>query len=174
MNANLPSRSALLAATFLPLCAVASSHREAPSIAGQPRVDGTDLYMFRSYEPGRSAYVTFIANYIPLQDPFGGPNYFNLDENAVYQIHVDNDGDADSDLSFEFRFTNTLKDLAVNAGGVQTAIPLINTGPINAAGANLNVVQTYSIALVRHGNREPVGNATLGGTKFFKPTDNIG
>jgi Domain of unknown function (DUF4331) len=74
MNANISSRFALLAATatLLPLCAVASSHREAPSIAGQPRVDGTDFYMFRSYEPGRSAYVTLIANYIPLQDPFGG------------------------------------------------------------------------------------------------------
>ena len=79
MNANLPSRLGLLAAAMLPLYAVASSHREAPAIAGQPRVDGTDFYMFRSYEPGRSAYVTFIANYIPLQDAYGGPNYFNLD-----------------------------------------------------------------------------------------------
>src|SRR5580704_6524049 len=127
MNENISSRLALLAATatLLPLCAVASSHREAPSIAGQPRVDGTDFYMFRSYEPGRSAYVTLIANYIPLQDPFGGPNYFNLDPNAVYKIHVDNDGDADSDLTFEFNFTNSVKDLTVNAGGQQIPIPLI-------------------------------------------------
>ena len=100
MKTKVLSRTTLLAATLLPLCAVASSHREAPSIAGQPRVDGTDFYMFRSYEPGRSAYVTLIANYIPLQDPVGGPNYFNLDENAVYQINVDNDGDAVSDLRF--------------------------------------------------------------------------
>ena len=54
----------------------ASSHREAPAIAGMPRVDATDFYMFRSYEPGRANYVTFIANYIPLQAPYGGPNYF--------------------------------------------------------------------------------------------------
>jgi hypothetical protein len=174
MKTNVLSRSALLAATFIPLCAVASSHREAPSIAGQPRVDGTDFYMFRSYERGRSAYVTFIANYIPLQDPVGGPNYFNLDGNALYQIHVDNDGDAVSDLSFEFTFKNTYKDLAVNAGGDKIPVPLINIGPINSAGANLNLIQTYSLSLTRHGRREEIGNATLGGATFFKPTDNIG
>jgi hypothetical protein len=174
MKTRVMSRSTLLAATFLPLCAVASSHREAPSIAGQPRVDGTDFYMFRSYEPGRSAYVTFIANYIPLEDPAGGPNFFNLDENAVYQINVDNDGDAVSDLSFELTFKNTFKDLAVSAGGDKIPVPLINIGPINPAGANLNLIQTYSIALSHHGRREEIGNATLGGTTFFKPTDNIG
>ena len=174
MKTRVMSRSTLLAATLLPLCAVASSHREAPSIAGQPRVDGTDFYMFRSYEPGRSAYVTFIANYIPLEDPVGGPNYFNLDENAVYQINVDNDGDAVSDLSFEFTFKNTYKDLAVSAGGDKIPVPLINIGPITPAGANLNLIQTYSIAFSRHGRREEIGNATLGGATFFKPTDNIG
>jgi hypothetical protein len=174
MKTRVMSRSTLLAATFLPLCAVASSHREAPSIAGQPRVDGTDFYMFRSYEPRRSAYVTFIANYIPLEDPAGGPNFFDLDENAVYQINVDNDGDAVSDLSFEFTFKNSFKDLAVSAGGDKIPVPLINIGPINPAGANLNLIQTYSIALSHHGRREEIGNATLGGTTFFKPTDNIG
>jgi hypothetical protein len=173
MNAKIPVRLAL-AMAMLPLYAVASSHREAPAIAGQPRVDGTDFYMFRSYEPGRSAYVTFIANYIPLQDAYGGPNYFNLDPKAVYEIHVDNDGDADSDLRFEFSFTNTYKDLAVNAGGDKIPVPLINIGPITAAGANLNLIQSYSVTLARHGRRESVGNATLGGTKFYKPTDNIG
>jgi hypothetical protein len=85
MNSNTLIRLAVLAAvsTSLPLCAVASSHREAPAIAGMPRVDGTDFYMFRSYEPGRSAYVTLIANYIPLEDAYGGPNYFNLDPKAL-------------------------------------------------------------------------------------------
>jgi hypothetical protein len=176
MKANILSRTGLLvaAATLLPLCAVASSHREAPSIAGQPRVDGTDFYMFRSYEPGRSAYVTLIANYIPLQDPYGGPNYFNLDPDAVYRIHVDNDGDADSDLTFEFNFRTIDKDFTVNANGVKTAIPLILSGPIDATGANLNVQQGYTITLVSHGRREMVHNATLGGDVFLKPADNIG
>ncbi len=151
MNTNVLSRFALMAATSLPLCALASSHREAPSIAGLPRLDGTDFYMFRSYEPGRSAYVTFIANYIPLQDPYGGPNYFNLDPNAVYKIHVD-----------------------VNANGVKTATPLILAGRVDATGANLNVQQTYTLTLVRHGRRETLRNETLGGEVFLKPADNIG
>jgi len=176
MNANISSRFALLTATatLLPLCAVASSHREAPSIAGLPRVDGTDFYMFRSYEPGRSAYITLIANYIPLQDPYGGPNYFNLDPDAVYNIHVDNDGDADSDLTFEFKFNTIDKNLTVNANGVKTAIPLILGGPIDATGTTLNVQQSYTITLASHGKRETVHNATLGGDMFFKPADNIG
>ena len=174
MNTNVLSRFALMAATSLPLCALASSHREAPSIAGLPRLDGTDFYMFRSYEPGRSAYVTFIANYIPLQDPYGGPNYFNLDPNAVYKIHVDNDGDADSDLSFEFNFKTIEKNFTVNANGVKTATPLILAGRVDATGANLNVQQTYTLTLVRHGRREILRNETLGGEVFLKPADNIG
>ena len=71
-----------------------SSHREAPGITKTPKLDGTDFYMFRSYEPGRSGFVTLVANYIPLQDPYGGPNYFSLDPDAVYEIHVDNNADA--------------------------------------------------------------------------------
>jgi hypothetical protein len=174
MNTNLPSRLGLLAAAMFPLYAVASSHREAPAIAGQPRVDGTDFYMFRSYEPGRSAYVTFIANYIPLQDAYGGPNYFNLDPKAVYEIQIDNDGDGVADQRFEFSFANTYKDLAVNSGGEKVPVPLINIGPVNTTGANLNLIQSYSITLAHNGHREAVGNATLGGARFYKPTDNIG
>jgi hypothetical protein len=165
-------------AAAVPLATLASSHREAPFIAGQPRVDGTDFYMFRSYEPGREQFVTFIANYNPLQDAYGGPNYFTLDPKALYEIRIDNDGDARPDLTFQFRFTNTLKDLAVNAGGRNVAVPLTNIGPVNAAGANLNVIQSYTIELVRGdprwGEREAVTNATLGGHTFFKPVDNIG
>ena len=67
--------------------AFASSHREAPGITRLPQVDGTDFYLFRSYESGREGFVTLIANYNPLQDPYGGPNYFPLDADAVYEIH---------------------------------------------------------------------------------------
>ena len=66
----------LLPPAALPVAA--SSHREAPGITKTPKVDGTDFYMFRSYEAGREGYVTFVANYVPLQDPYGGPNYFTL------------------------------------------------------------------------------------------------
>ena len=177
MNRILTGALAACAAS-LPLIAGASSHREAPFIAGQPKVDGTDFYMFRSYEPGRSGFVTFIANYNPLQDAYGGPNYFSLDPKALYEILIDNDGDARADLSFQFRFTNTYKNLTVNAGGKQVAVPLTNIGPVDAQGDNLNLTQSYSIELVRGdprtGQHETVGNATLGGHTFFKPIDNIG
>jgi hypothetical protein len=174
MNTLLWPRALWLGAAILPLCAMASSHREAPLIAGMPREDGTDFYMFRSYEPGRSAYVTFIANYIPLQDAYGGPNYFNLDPDAVYRILVNTDGDAKADLTFEFRFQTTQKNLAVNAGGQQIPVPLINIGAVDAKGANVNVSQSYSIAIVRGDHRQWVENVTLGGTTFQKPVDNIG
>ena len=53
---------------------------------------------------GRSDYVTLLANYQPLQAPYGGPNYFQLDPNALYEIHIDNNGDAIEDITFQFRF----------------------------------------------------------------------
>ena len=80
----------LVTALTLSGTALASSHREAPFITNLPKVDGSDFYMFRSYETGRAAYVTLIANYLPLQEPQGGPNYFTLDPKALYEIHVDN------------------------------------------------------------------------------------
>ena len=90
----------LIAASVLAAgLASASSHREAPLITEMPKVDGTDFYMFRSYEPGRDGYVTLLANYLPLQDAYGGPNYFTLDPDALYEIHVDNDGDAQARTS---------------------------------------------------------------------------
>ena len=107
----------------------ASSHREAPFISDQPKVDGTDLYMFRSYEAGRQDYVTLIANYIPFQDPQGGPNSYQFDQNGLYEIHVDNVGDGKEHLTFQFRFKNTSKKLALTVGGKDVLIPLINSGP---------------------------------------------
>lgn len=173
----LPS-ALLIACAAVPLVTMASSHREAPFIAGSPRVDDTDFYMFRSYEPGREAYVTLIANYLPLQDPYGGPNYFALDSKALYEIHVDNTGDGREDITFQFRFTDTYKNLAVAAGNGDVAVPLINIGPIDTSAATLNMVQTYSVGVVRGGRRNgapaAVGNSTAGGEVFTKPADNIG
>ena len=178
MNRPSPWAVAVIAAAVLPLTALASSHREAPFISGSPKVDGADFYMFRSYEPGRSGYVTLIANYSPLQDSYGGPNYFSLDSSALYQIHVDNNGDAKPDLTFRLRFTNTYKNLKVNANGKSVAVPLTNVGPIDSNGANLNLTQSYTLELVsgdlRTGTVQAIGNATLGGTTFYKPMDNIG
>ena len=159
--------------------AQASSHREAPFIATQPKVDGTDFYMFGSYETGRADYVTVIANYQPLQAPYGGPNYFQMDPNALYEIHIDNDGDAREDLTFQFRFKNNFKGKTLAVGGKNVAIPLIQfggvTGPNDAA---LNVNEQYTVDIVRgdrrSGQRASVTNAASGSATFNKPVDNIG
>lgn len=158
--------------------ALASSHREAPAITKRPKVDGTDFYMFRSYETGRAGYTTLLANYIPLQDVYGGPNFFMLDPDAVYEIHIDNNGDALRDVTFQFRFQNTIRGLTVPVGGQSIPIPLINIGGVGpGAGdnANLNVIETYSLGVIRgrNGRPEPV-TLSGGGTSFLKPVDRIG
>ena len=172
--------SALLGACFTVIGggAIAASHREAPFITEQPKVDGTDFYMFRSYETGREAFVTLVADYVPLQDPGAGPNYYFMDPKALYEIHIDNDGDAKEDITFQFRFTNTLNNVALPVGGKQVAIPLTQAGAVSAGDSSkLNVTQTYTVDIVR-GNRRSartrIANADGGGTIFTKPVDNIG
>jgi hypothetical protein len=162
--------------------AYASSHREAPYITTRPKVDGTDFYMFTSYEPGRSNYVTIIANYQPLQDPYGGPNYFVMDKDALYEIHIDNDGDNREDITFQFRFQNNLKRVTLPIGGKNVAIPLVQAGQVadrNAAALNVN--ETYTVDIVRGPRRQrddnaykPLTNAAGGSATFDKPVDNIG
>ena len=160
---------------------VASSHREGPYIATQPQVDGTDFYMFRSYEPGREAYVTLVANYVPLQDPYGGPNYFKLDPNAVYEIHVTNDGGAVENITFQFRFQTTNDDNKFNVGGKMVSIPIVQNGSADVATTNssaLNVHEKYTLSIIRGPRRasapQPITNLTQGGTSFDKPVDYIG
>src|SRR3954471_14724908 len=162
--------------------AAASSHKEAPFISRMPAVDSTDFYMFRSYETGRAAFTTIIANYIPLQQPYGGPNYFAMDPNALYEIHIDNNGDAAEDITFQFRFNNKLNNVAlpIGAGAAQKsiAIPLIQAGPVaNVNDANLNVNETYTVNVVRGDRRKGNGSPLTkvgGGSTFEKPVDYIG
>jgi len=158
--------------------AFAASHREAPFISGQPKLDATDLYMFRSYETGRQNFVTILANYQPFQDPQGGPNFYMFNADGLYEIHIDNNGDAVEDISFQFRFTNTSKATALTVGGKAVKIPLINSGVISGVNpAALNVRETFTIDVVRGGRRAArsgVTNASGGATVFDKPVDNIG
>jgi hypothetical protein len=166
--------------------ALASSHREAPFITTSPKVDGTDFYLFRSYEGvaangsgGRSEYVTLIANYLPLQDAYGGPNYFALDPNALYEIHIDNNGDAREDITFQFRFKNKLNGVALPIGDKSTPIPLIQAGQVtDVRSAALNVTESYTVEVVRgdrrSGQRSALTNASNGSATFDKPVDNIG
>jgi hypothetical protein len=113
-------RNSRLPSAILPTCAAialgasasaawSSSHREAPYTAMNPSVDATDLYVFRSYEAGRAGFVTLLANYMPFQDPQGGPNFYMFNPNALYEIHIDNTGAGSEAMTFQFRFTNTSK-----------------------------------------------------------------
>lgn len=163
--------------------AVPSSHREAPAITAQPKVDATDFYLFTSYEPGREGFTTMVANYLPLQDPVGGPNYFTLDPEALYEIHIDNDGDAVEDVTFQFQFRQALRDLSVPVGPPgnrkDISVPFVNLGPITAGNQSaLNIVERYTLSVVmgdrRSGTVLPVKRLQDGATTFQKPVDNIG
>ncbi|WP_299783231.1 DUF4331 domain-containing protein [uncultured Roseobacter sp.] len=177
--------SSLLAAALMAAAAPlgASSHREAPAITEHPKVDGTDFYVFRSYEPGREDYVTFLANYQPLQVNYGGPSYYTLDADALYEIHIDNDGDAIEDLTFQFEFDNQLANNGAGIGldidGEQVAIPLKIAGMILPNDQSLlNESESYGITLVegdrRSGTRSVVTRAGSANPSFVKPLDHIG
>ena len=167
-----------LALSFVAAPAVASSHREAPFITQMPKVDGTDFYMFRSTEPGRSGFVTIIANYSPLQDAYGGPSYFQMDPNALYMIHIDSNGDAKPDWTFQFSFQNSLADNKIPVGDKMVSIPLVQNGTRAVDGpfdGGLNVRETFNISAFRAPNTwKSVTNAANGGVFFDKPVDNIG
>ncbi|WP_028671945.1 DUF4331 domain-containing protein [Saccharospirillum impatiens] len=183
-------KKSTLAAAMAGLClsaglAQGASHREAPFIAEMPKVDASDFYMFRSYETDREDYVTFIANYLPLQDAYGGPNYFDLEDEAIYEIHVDNTGDAIEDMTFQFQFTtveNRLQ-LAVGDSGSEqmVTVPLKNIGGIGPNATDTDNVQSrqeYQLSVIqgdrRSGNAQIATNVTTGTDTFRKPLDNIG
>lgn len=121
----------------------ASSHREAPLIADDPTADNTDLYAFVS--PNDATKVTLLANFIPFQEPGGGPNYFKFDENVVYQIRLDNNGDAALDIAFQYRFRTEVRN-----GDTF----LYNTNQVTSLDdPDLNVRQFYNVTgLVRQGS----------------------
>ena len=161
--------------------AMASSHREAPFISKMPKVDGTDFYMFRSYETGRQDYVTLIADYVPLQDAYGGPNYFAMDPEGLYEIHIDNVGDGKEHMTYQFRFNYANKDTQLTVGGKKVSIPLVINGAQDINSVNspaANVRETYTATVVtgdrRTGMRAAITNAATGATTFDKPLDNIG
>ena len=155
--------------------ALASSHAEAPFITELRKVDGTDFYMFRSYEEGRSNFVTLIANYVPLQDAYAGPNFFTMDPDALYEIHVDNDGDAEHDVTFQFRFQQNLKDIKLPAGDKMVSIPLVQAGQITGVNPGVqNVNETYTVAVKRGNQTQLLSRSSNGSTSFDKPLDNIG
>jgi hypothetical protein len=118
-----------------------SSHREAPEISKDPVADNTDVYAFVS--PDKPDTVTLIANFIPLQLPYGGPNFFEFGDDVLYEIHVSNAGDGKADVTYQFRFTTQVRNKATF---------LYNTGPIDSIGSeNWNRPQFYSVTRVERG-----------------------
>ena len=160
--------------------AFASSHREAPNITKMPKVDNTDVYAFTSYETGRAGFVTIIANFQPGENPGDGPNYYTMDPDAIYEIHIDNVGDAVEHLTYQFKFANALINgtgETVNVNGKNLSIALRQAGPVaNAADPNLGENETYTVTQItgdrRLGARATVANAA--GGAFYKPFDNAG
>jgi hypothetical protein len=179
MNRPTQRTTVCLAAALIPLVSMASSHREAPFITTRPKTDGTDFYLFNSYETGRTGYVTMIASYQPFENPQGGPNYYTMDPNALYEIMIDNTGAGTEAITFQFRFTTVDNGLTVKAGTKTIPVPLINLGPVTGAGSAVqNVVETYSVTVVRGdrrtGTAQAVTDASTGSATFAKPLDNIG
>ena len=135
-----------------------SSHREAPEISKDPVADSTDVYAFVS--PDRPDSVTLIANYIPLQEPAGGPNFYEFGDDVLYEIHVDNNGDGKPDITYQFRFETKLT--------TPTSF-LYNTGPIGSlSDPNWNSKQFYKVTKVDHS-----GSRVLAG-KLACPPCNVG
>ena len=135
-----------------------SSHREAPGISKDPVADNTDVYAFVS--PDRPDSVTIIANYLPLEYPPGGPNFFEFGNDVTYAINIDNDGDGEPNISYRFRFDTRLRNKDTF---------LYNTGPIESLSSkNWNRRQFFSVV-----RRTRSGDTKIG-EELACPPCNIG
>ena len=150
-----------------------SSHREAPSISQDPVADNADTYAFVS--PDDPTTVTIITNYVPLEGPPGGPNFFEFGDDVLYSIYIDNDGDALPEITYQFRFNTTLRNEDTF---------LYNTGPIDSLDSpNWNKRQFYDVSVIRgHGpgmngkkqHHEMDGKGKVIGKNLACPPCNIG
>ncbi|MFI9764282.1 DUF4331 domain-containing protein [Streptomyces sp. NPDC051963] len=138
-------------ATLEPGAASASSHREAPLISGTPQYDNTDVYAFVS--PDKPDTTTIVANWIPFEEPAGGPNFFTFAEDAQYDIHIDNNGDAQGELLYRYTFKTHTKNKKTF---------LYNTGAVESLDdPDLNITQTYDIDLLRLKNQHLVSKTKV-------------
>ena len=132
--------------------AEASSHREAPLIAGDPKVDNTDVYAFVS--PDRPDSVTLIANWLPFEEPNGGPNFYPFQDGARYDINIDNDGDAIADVVYRWKFTSR------DARGGKTF--LYNDGPVTSLkDPNLLFRQYFTLTRIAGGRTSTVASGPV-------------
>lgn len=146
--------------SLAPGISAASSHREAPMTAGDPRADNTDVYAFTS--PDRSDTVTLVANWIPFEEPNGGPNFYAFADDARYHVKIDNTGDGVADVTYTWRFRNEVRD-AENQF-------LYNTGPVRRIDdPNLNFRQTYDLTVTEGGStRTLLRNAPVAPSRVGK------
>src|SRR5947208_10709843 len=150
-----------------------SSHREAPSISQDPVADNADTYAFVS--PDDPTTVTILTNYVPLEGPPGGPNFFEFGDDVLYSIYVDNDGDGLPEITYQFQFNTTLRNEDTF---------LYNTGPIDSLDSqNWNKRQLYDVSVIRgHGpgmngkkqHHELDGKGKVLGRNLASPPCNIG
>jgi hypothetical protein len=159
--------------------AKASSHSEAPLISQDPRADNTDLYAFVT--PGNTNTVTIVANYIPLEAPASGPNFYSFDDAVLYEIKIDQNGDGVPDIGYQFRFHTQTVDPETF---LYAKLP-ISVNATNHTYDNWNRPQTYSVTLVHFnkdgrvkGNPDHPGKGkddpVVLGTDIPTPPDNVG
>ena len=147
----------------------ASSHAEAPLSSMDRYADNTDVYAFRSLEEGRGGFVTILANFIPFQDPSGGPHFYRFDDTVLYEIHIDNTGDGLPDISYQFQFNTQIVNgdtvlgmNAVNENGVISSL----TDP------DYNMPQTYTVRRLDYSEGQV--QTTRVGSGLRTPPSNIG
>jgi len=159
-----------------PTRSLASSHREAPLIVADPLADNTDTYAFRSTEPGRSGFVTLIANWVPFQEPSGGPHFYKFDDTVLYEIYVDNTGDGVEDVTYQFRFKTQFINGDSVLGMAAPNQAVAGTGGIEPLITSLddpdyNEPQVYSVTRIdKHTGRRGVVLAS----NLIAPPNNIG
>jgi hypothetical protein len=124
-----------------------SSHREAPLTSLDPTADDTDVYAFTAKDDPSTArneekQLTVVANWIPFEDPAGGPNFYRFDDRAHYYINIDNNGDGKPDVRYRFKFKTEIK----NPNSFLYAAPTVTS----LEDPSLNVAQTYDV--VRESN----------------------
>src|SRR5690349_8054403 len=142
---------AILVIGMAPAQTRASSHREAPLISTDPEADNTDVYAFVS--PDMSNTVTIVANYIPLEEPAGGPNFNAFADNVLYEINIDNNGDGADDITYQFNFHTTIRNRDTF---------LYNTGPITSLDdPDWNMPQTYDVRRIQHHHEKDQAGAVI-------------
>jgi hypothetical protein len=127
--------AALLAAAMAAAMVIGSSHREAPEILTDPTADNTDVYAFTAKDAPGS--LTVVANWIPLEEPAGGPYFGKLDPKARYYVKIDNTGDGRADVAYRWKFRSKFR----NPNSFLYAAPTVTS--VNDP--DINFVQTYDL-----------------------------